>query len=141
MFYAVHALILDGNSEIGAHVRSNLCYLICLRHLIRPRAVGWYFILSEKTYLPSYVRNRLWVTFLCKHHVYNNRFYYGLRYYFFISGDLAQKSIFFSHCVSFHVGTHGTILDGNSEIGAHAVGEIGDLICFQAFDRSRAVAN
>ena len=26
-------LISDGNSEIGAHViRSNLCYLICLRH-------------------------------------------------------------------------------------------------------------
>ena len=31
-------LILDGNSEIGAHVRSNLCYFICLRHLIRSRA-------------------------------------------------------------------------------------------------------
>ena len=32
-------LILDGNSEIGAQVRSNLCYLIWLRHLIRSRAV------------------------------------------------------------------------------------------------------
>ena len=31
--------ILDDNSEIGAYVRSNLCYLICLRHLIRSRAV------------------------------------------------------------------------------------------------------
>ena len=28
-------LKLDGNSEIGAHV----CYLICLRHLIRSKAV------------------------------------------------------------------------------------------------------
>ena len=28
------ALILDGNSEIGAHVKSSLCYLICLRHMI-----------------------------------------------------------------------------------------------------------
>ena len=28
-------LILDGNSEICAHVRSNLCYLIFSRHLIR----------------------------------------------------------------------------------------------------------
>ena len=27
-----------GNSEIGAHVRSNLCYWICLRHWIRLRA-------------------------------------------------------------------------------------------------------
>ena len=28
-------LILDGNSGIGAQVSSNLCYLICLRHLLR----------------------------------------------------------------------------------------------------------
>ena len=28
-------LIYDGNSEIYAHVRNNLFYLICLRHLIR----------------------------------------------------------------------------------------------------------
>ena len=39
-------LILDGNSEIGAHVRSNLCYLIFLRHLLRSRTVT---IVSEKT--------------------------------------------------------------------------------------------
>ena len=32
-------LILDGNFELAAHVRSNLCYLICLRHLIRSKAV------------------------------------------------------------------------------------------------------
>ena len=32
-------LILDGNSEIGAHLSSNLCYLICVRHLFRSRAV------------------------------------------------------------------------------------------------------
>ena len=27
-------LILDGNSEISAHIRRNLCYLICLMHVI-----------------------------------------------------------------------------------------------------------
>ena len=32
-------LILYGKSEIGAHVRSDLGYLICLSHLIRSRAV------------------------------------------------------------------------------------------------------
>ena len=32
-------LVLDGNSEIGEHVRSYLCYLICLRHRIISRAV------------------------------------------------------------------------------------------------------
>ena len=31
--------ILDVNSEIGAHVRSNLYYLISLRLLIMPKAV------------------------------------------------------------------------------------------------------
>ena len=30
-------LILYGNSEIGAHVGCNLCYLTCSRHLIRSR--------------------------------------------------------------------------------------------------------
>ena len=33
-------LLLDGNSKIGAPVRSNLCYLICLRHLIRSVTVA-----------------------------------------------------------------------------------------------------
>ena len=31
--------LLDGNSEIGAQVRSNICYLNCIKHLIRSRAV------------------------------------------------------------------------------------------------------
>ena len=38
-FLQAVVLILDGNSEIGAHVKSNLCYLICLRRFIRSRAV------------------------------------------------------------------------------------------------------
>ena len=32
-------LELDGHLEIGAHVRSNLCYVACLSHLIRSQAV------------------------------------------------------------------------------------------------------
>ena len=32
-------LILDGDSEIIAKVRTNLCYLICIRYLIKKRAV------------------------------------------------------------------------------------------------------
>ena len=43
--------ILDGNSEIGAHVRSNLCYLICLRRLIRSRAVTNRLFLLRKDLL------------------------------------------------------------------------------------------
>ena len=33
-------LKLEGNSEIGANVRSNLCYLICLQQMVRSRAVA-----------------------------------------------------------------------------------------------------
>ena len=39
MMFNPVVLKLDGNSEIGVYVRSNLCYLICLRHLIISRAV------------------------------------------------------------------------------------------------------
>ena len=35
----IMVLTLDGISDIGAHVRRNLCYLICLRLLIRSRVV------------------------------------------------------------------------------------------------------
>ena len=59
-------LILEGNWEIDAHVRSNLCYSICLWHLIRLRAVTnrTFFSLFENilfhacaTYseIPSYI--------------------------------------------------------------------------------------
>ena len=43
----ISVLLLDGNSEICAHVRSNVCYLFDVRYLITPRAV------SEKTYCLS----------------------------------------------------------------------------------------
>ena len=36
---SIIVLILDGNSVIGASVMGNLCFLICVRHLIRSRAV------------------------------------------------------------------------------------------------------
>ena len=42
------ALTLVGNSEIVAHIRDNLCYLICVRYLIRSKDV----IFSENTYFP-----------------------------------------------------------------------------------------
>ena len=45
-------LLIDGNSEISTHFRSNLSYLICLRHLIRSRAVVNRIFLSGETYFP-----------------------------------------------------------------------------------------
>ena len=46
-------LILEGNSEIGAHVMSNLCYLISLRLSMSSKAVSHWIFFSEKTYFPS----------------------------------------------------------------------------------------
>ena len=55
-------LIIDGISEIGAHVRSNLCYLVCVRidtgyliylsHFFRSRAVTnqIFFFFLKKTF-------------------------------------------------------------------------------------------
>ena len=47
------ALILDGESEISAHVWSNLCYQIYLRRLIRSRSVTNLFFFSGKAFFPS----------------------------------------------------------------------------------------
>ena len=48
-------LILDGNPEVGAQVRNILCYLICLRHLIRSRAVtNWIFSPKRPFYLHAF---------------------------------------------------------------------------------------
>ena len=41
-------LIIEGNSVIGARERSNLCYLICLRQLIRSRAVRYRLFFSPE---------------------------------------------------------------------------------------------
>ena len=37
----------DGTSKVGANVRCNLCYLICLRHLMRARVV------TNQTFSPN----------------------------------------------------------------------------------------
>ena len=50
-------LIIDDNLEKGAQVRSNLCYSIRLRNLLRPRAVtnqDVFFLLRK--YLLSFMR-------------------------------------------------------------------------------------
>ena len=67
-FMWIKVLILDGNSEIGAHERSNLRYMISFMHLIRSGAVTNRIFQSEKIYYPSYVRNMFWVMILYKYH-------------------------------------------------------------------------
>ena len=68
-------LILYGNSEIDANVRRNLCYLICLRHLIRTsagtkriftlkRTLIFYHACATCSKLPSNLSTMLTVRFL-----------------------------------------------------------------------------
>ena len=55
----IMVVALDGNSDMGAHVRSNFCnFLTYLRHLIRSRAVTNLIFFSQKiNFFPSCVRN------------------------------------------------------------------------------------
>ena len=52
--------MLDGNSEIDAWMGKDICYLICLRHLTRWKAVTNQ--ISPPYLFPFCVRNMIWVT-------------------------------------------------------------------------------
>ena len=76
-------LILDGNSEMGAHVRSNLCYLISFRHLIRLREYvfirkGFFLFIRAQYVLSSHLISVPW----CPLKIGNNIFL-NLRIFFF----------------------------------------------------------
>ena len=53
---------LDDNSKTVASIRSNLCHLICLRHLIRSKRVTKQIYFAEKTYFPACKPNIFFVT-------------------------------------------------------------------------------
>ena len=42
--------ILDGNKEIGGYVRSNPCYLICLRRQMKSSQKSDFFLFREKLF-------------------------------------------------------------------------------------------
>ena len=73
-YYIMNYCILS-----DTHVRSTLCYLICLRHLNRSRAAAnrFFIFFSEKTYFPSYARNMFWVTSL--HVIFRNFQWYATK--------------------------------------------------------------
>ena len=70
-------LILDGNVEIGAHVSSNFCNLICLRHFSRSKAVtNCFFFLRKDLDFSSCVRIELpsnVITMLFKSNILNTQ--------------------------------------------------------------------
>ena len=47
------APVIDGNTETGAHVRRSICNLICLRHLIRSKAVTNRIFFSKELFLAA----------------------------------------------------------------------------------------
>ena len=55
VFCCYFYVMLAGNSEIGAHAKSNLFHLICLSHVIRSRAVTIQ-VFPENTLFSSCVR-------------------------------------------------------------------------------------
>ena len=68
----VMVLIGDGNSEIGANVRIDHCYMICLRDLIMSRAVtrADLFFLQKDLF-----------SFMCAQHVLSHYLIYELLTY------------------------------------------------------------
>ena len=57
IMYQGMVIILVGNSELGAPVMSKLFYLICLRHLIRYRAVNNRIFSSKDLFRHTYAPN------------------------------------------------------------------------------------
>ena len=77
-------LILDGKSEIGVYARSNLCQLICLRHLIRSSAVTNWNFLFEKTYFSSSAKCFELSSHISAHGLYQSKYVYLIIYGKFI---------------------------------------------------------
>ena len=78
----VHCMVLksDGNSEIGAHIRINLSYLICLRHLIKSRSVtNRIFFFSKKPIFLIYFE----LPFRISDWVFTIYFFYDQFYYLY----------------------------------------------------------
>ena len=55
-----HGIYIRSYLEIGTHVRSNICYLICFRHFIRSRVVKNYNIYIYKYNLNSFIKEDIW---------------------------------------------------------------------------------
>ena len=59
-------LIWNGNCEIGAQVRGSICYLICLRHLIRSRTVtNPFFYPKRPIFLHACAKSSEWPSYIC----------------------------------------------------------------------------
>ena len=116
-------LILGGNSEISAHVKKKLCNLICLRHLIRSKAITNHIFFLRKDIF----------SFICAQHVLS---YHDRPTLYWMGAIVLEnrniKNIFFTMVL---------ILDGHSVIGAHVMKNLCYLIGLRPFIRFRAVKN
>ena len=93
MLYKHHDMVLisDGDSEISAHVWSNLYHLICLSHFIRSRAVKNTIFCSEKTF-----------SFMRAQHVLISHLIQVpcTTQYFFITTKKESKETYMTYCMS-----------------------------------------
>ena len=76
----IMALILGGNSEMGAHARNNICYLICYLYICKLNE-AWYWsdqsapthimalILGGNSELSAHVRSNIYYLILRAQHV------------------------------------------------------------------------
>ena len=91
-FISLHSqviLMLDGDSEIVAHVKRNICYSICLRHLSRSRAVKIIFFIcpiflhacATCGELPSYVSTMVVSTLIFA--TFSLFMYFYINFYFY----------------------------------------------------------
>ena len=62
-FFSSHHGIIDCNCEIGVHVKSNICYLICLWHLNRPRVV------TNRIFFSKYIFSLMCAQHILYHHL------------------------------------------------------------------------
>ena len=109
----VMVLILDGNSAMNAHKRSNLCYLTCLKLLITSRAVTNRIFIDQK-YLLS---------FMCAQHVlsyylsYHEGYWPDIRKFYYPVYSYALPTLLLTTVKSERIMVLN--LDGNTETGAH----------------------
>ena len=93
-------LKLDGNSEMGAHVRSHICNLTCSRQtliLILP-AADMVLILDGNSEMGVHVRKNSLISNICsrdliRSRAVTNRFFFTPSYFL---RDAAKKVLFFS---------------------------------------------
>ena len=96
-YFRIISWYLDGNSEIGAHVKNNLCYLICLRHLIKSRAVTNQICFAPKR--PMFLWREIWYLNCIKHFFRLAILYYFCNTFFLACASVLSYHLIYAPCI------------------------------------------